>query len=175
MVAALLAILLLPSIAYSGSQDSKPTHYQVKAAYLYQFGGFVEWSATAKREDVFFICVLGADPFGATLDAVIRGEVIDNSKITAKRISKVEDALTCRVLFIASSEERQLGPILTALQKSKVLTVSDIPQFAERGGMIQFVQDGNKVRFEVNLAPAERSGLTLSSQLLKLAVKIRND
>ena len=62
--------------------------------------------------------------------------------------------------------------ILAAVEKSGVLTVSDLPDFTISGGMIQFVLRDNKVRFEVNLAAAERAGLTFSSQLLKVATDV---
>jgi hypothetical protein len=55
------------------------------------------------------------------------------------------------------------------------LTVSDIPQFSQRGGMIQFVLEGNRIRFEVNLTATRRAGLSLSSELLKVATAVRRN
>ncbi len=81
--------------------------------------------------------------------------------------------MSCHILFISSSEESQLKEILATLDKTSVLTVSDISQFTRRGGMIQFVVAANKVRFEVNVTSAERTGLILSSQLLKVAINVR--
>ena len=92
-----------------------------------------------------------------------------------KRISKPQDAVACRILFINSTEETHLREILAAVDQVGVLTVSDMPDFSRRGGMIQFVLDGEKVRFEVNLTSAESSGLTLSSELLKVAATVRRD
>jgi hypothetical protein len=83
--------------------------------------------------------------------------------------------MSCRILFISASEESQLKEILATLDKKSVLTVSDISQFTRRGGMIQFVIDANRVRFEVNVTTAQRAGLTLSSQLLKVAINVRRD
>jgi len=45
--------------------------------------------------------------------------------------------------------------------------------FTSNGGMIQFVLREKKVRFEVNLTAAEKAGLTLSSQLLKVATDVK--
>jgi hypothetical protein len=156
------------------AQQSNPTEYEVKAAYLYNFGKFVEWPAKARTADGFFnICVLGQDPFGTTFDTTIAGESINGTKVMIKRAAKPQDALSCRILFISSSEESRLKEIVAILDKASVLTVSDIPQFTRRGGMIQFVVAANKVRFEVNLTIAERAGLILSSQLLKVAISVR--
>jgi hypothetical protein len=157
-------------------QQVNPTEYEVKAAYLYNFGKFVEWPAKATAADNFFsICVLGEDPFGATFDSTIAGESIGGKKVVVKRIGRPQDALGCRILFISSSEQSRLKEIVATLDKASVLTVSDIPQFARRGGMIQFVVDANRVRFEVNLTIAERAGLILSSQLLKVAISVKRN
>jgi len=158
------------------AQKSRPQEYEVKATYLYNFARFVGWpaSAAAAKSDSFAICVLGQDPFGPALDAIVAGETIGGKAVLAKRVTNPQDAVGCRVLYISSSEESRLREVLAALDRSSILTVSDIPQFSQRGGMIQFVQESNKVRFEVNLASAVAAGLTLSSELLKVAVTVRN-
>jgi hypothetical protein len=173
LAAAIVAALLGPSCLHA--QRSNPSEYEVKAAYLYDFGKFVAWPAKVAAADDFPICVLGQDPFGATFDTTIAGETINGKKVLVTRIAKPPEAVNCRILFISASEESQLKEILAALDKTSVLTVSDIPQFTRRGGMIQFVIDGNRVRFEVNVTNAERAGLTLSSQLLKVAINVRRD
>jgi hypothetical protein len=164
--------LFVASCLYA--QHAGPTEYQVKAAYLYNFGKFIEWPAkVSANDDLFSICVLGEDPFGATLDKTIAGENIKEKKVVARRVAKLQDAVHCRILFISSTEEGRLKEILAALDRASVLTVSDISEFTRRGGMIQFVMEANKVRFEVNLTAVERDGLTVSSQLLKVAVNVR--
>ena len=157
------------------AQQPKAEEYQVKAVYLYNFGRFIEWPASAKTGDAFAICVLGRDPFGAALDATLAGTTIDNQKLVARRITSAHDATNCRILFISSSEVSRSKDILASLEKAAVLTVSDMPGFAGNGGMIQFVLKENKVRFEVNLTAAEKAGLTLSSQLLKVATEIKRE
>lgn len=172
LLVALGAILAFPD---ARSAASTPTEYQVKAAYLYNFGKFVQWpaKAAAGNSDSFPICVLGQDPFGKALDSAIVGESINGKNVVARRIAKTEEAANCRVLFISSSESSELGRILSALDDASLLTVSDMPDFAQRGGMIHLLLQDQKVRFEVNLDAARRVGLTLSSQLLKLAVTVR--
>jgi hypothetical protein len=156
------------------AQVPRPTEYEVKAAYLSHFGGFVEWPARASAPtDPFYICVLGQDPFGPLLEAALKDETVGGAPMAARRLSGVEEAAGCRILFVSASKEPQLSATLAALGKSNILTVSDISDFTRRGGMIQFVLEGNRVRFEINLAAAQRAGLTLSSELLKVAVAIR--
>lgn len=171
MACALLAVPI------THAQNPKPTEYEVKAAYLYNFGRFVEWPAkvTTTRTGTFTVCILGEDPFGRALDVTFAGEVIGNQKVAARRISSPSDSADCRILFISSSEANRLNKIIDALDNSAVLTVSDIPQFSRHRGMIQLVLEENRIRFEVNLTATQHAGLTLSSELLKLATAVRRD
>jgi hypothetical protein len=153
------------------------SQYQVEAAYLYNFGRFIEWPAkvTPAKTGRFTICVLGEDPFGPILDQTVAGEMIGNQSVAARRISSPQDAADCQILFISSSEANRLNKIIEALGKSAVLTVSDIPQFSQRRGMIQFVLDDNRIRFEVNLTATQHAGLALSSELLKVATTVKGN
>jgi len=156
------------------AQKSGPSENEVKSAYLYNFGKFVEWPATATADREFFpICVLGDDMFGTTLEMTIARESINGKKVLVKRVAKPQDAVTCRILFIGASQRSRLKETLAELDNTSVLTVSDMPEFTRRGGMIQFDMEANRVRFDVNLTIAERAGLTLSSQLLKVAIDVK--
>jgi hypothetical protein len=166
------ALLVIPG---AGAQSPKPTDYDVKAAYLYNFGRFVEWPAKAAPDGSFTVCVLGQDPFGPTLDATLSGETIGGKSVVAKRISGPEESGSCQILFLSLTEGSHLNKIISTVNKEPVLTVSDMPQFAQRGGMIQFVLEGKKVRFEVNLTATQHAGLTLSSELLKVATTVRRN
>jgi YfiR/HmsC-like len=171
----LVASCLLIAVPGLWAQYAKPTDYQVKAAYLYNFGRFVQWPAMASpaKGDSFNICVLGQDPFGSTLDSTLAGQKIAGKRVAARRISSPQDSGNCQILFLSSSEDARLSEIMKALDKSAVLTVSDMPQFSRRGGMIQFVAEGDRIRFEVNLAAAQNAGLSLSSELLQVAASVR--
>jgi hypothetical protein len=167
-------LFLLASIAPTSlAEEVHPTESQVEAAYLYNFGRFVKWqdersSESGSRE----ICVFGKDPFGGVLDSTVAGESIDGKKITVRRPANIQDTSPCSILFVSSSEVNQLGSIFAAAQRYGVLTVSNIPHFAERGGIIEFVIQQGRIRFTVNRRAAEKSHVLLSSELLKVAVKV---
>ena len=167
----------LLSVAGLHAQSAKPTDYDVKAAYLFNFGRFIEWptQVTTSRNEHFTVCVLGRDPFGPGLDSTLAGETIGGKSVVAKRISNPQESDDCRIIFLSPAEGGHLKKIVAELDKKAVLTVSDMPEFAQLGGMIQFVLEGKKVRFEVNLAATQRAGLTLSSELLKVATTVRKN
>jgi hypothetical protein len=174
--AALWFVVLLCFYAIASlAQQVHPTESQVKAAYLFNFGKFVQWPIDhGASGDSFELCVLGQDPFGPVLDATVAGESIGARKIAVVRISKLSEAAPCNVLYISGSEGSRLGQILEAARHSGALTVSDIPHFVDHGGIIGFVKQQDRIRFEVNRGAAEDSHLTLSSELLKVAFRVVN-
>jgi hypothetical protein len=172
----LLAPLFLSSLSVPAALgQSKPQEYQVKPVYLYNFGRFVQWPESVPKTATFPICVLGRDPFGPILDLTIANEAVNEAKLVSRRIETTRDAAGCRILFVSSSEAPHIREILASIEKLSILTVSDMPDFTGSGGMIQFVLQDKKVRFEVNLSPAEKAGLALSSQLLKVAIEVKRD
>jgi hypothetical protein len=174
--AALLALLFACAVRIPGgsAQTARPREYEVKAAYLVSLGRFVEWPFSAKlaADTRFQVCVLGDDPFGDLLDQAAAGAAVRNLPVAASRIALIEEAAACHVVFIGRSDEALLRRTLEALSESSALTVSDSPRFAERGGMIEFVVEASRVRFIVNLAAAENAELELSSDLLRVAVRV---
>ena len=171
---ALAALVVLLGAVPTGAQQ-KPTEYAVKAAYLYNFGKFVKWPADsqAARGASFSICILGDDPFGASLQQTVAGETIAGKPAAVKRISRARDAAGCNILYIGPNQDRRVAEILAAVDKQSTLTVSDIPEFTDRGGMIGFVLESGRVRFQINLAAAQEARLTLSSELLKVAAEVK--
>ena len=153
-------------------QPETPSESEVKAVYLYNFGKFIQWPVEP-GQDAFVICVLGEDPFGPILDRILEGETLDGRPASPRRIADVGQAEGCRIVFISSSEARRLTPILEGLKGSRILTVSDVTDFASRGGMIELVVEGERVRFDVDLNAARAAGLVLSSELLKVARRVR--
>jgi hypothetical protein len=159
--------------------DAQPvarSEYEIKAAYLFTFAKFVEWQTRDGRDDSSYtICILGRDPFGPVLDSTLNGVSIRGRKVGARRLPADDPSTAgCHIVFIGTAEERSLSTIVAPLTHQGVLTVSDMPRFAERGGMIQFVTLANRVRFEINLAAARDGGLMMSSELLRVASTVRN-
>lgn len=148
-----------------------PTEYQVKAVFLYNFSHFVDWPPQASSEpnEPFVIGVLGSDPFGARLDDAVRGEQIGQHPLLVRRFRNVGEVGNCRILYIDRSEGADLGRILAALDHRTTLTVSDLEGSSQRGVMIQFLTENNRIRLRINVESARAAGLTISSKLLRPA------
>ena len=115
------------------------------------------------------IGVLGDDPFEGFLDQTIRGEHVRGRGFQLQRYRSVGEIKTCHILFISRATGARLDEVLANLRNRPILTVSDDTGFAERGGMIRFVTDQNRIRLQINLDAAQAASLTVSSKLLRVA------
>ena len=167
---------LLTGAGRAHAQESQPSEYQLKAAFLYNFAKFVEWPADALPQNTspFVIGILGESPFNDDLEKTVAGKKISNHPISVVACSTAIEATNCHILFISSSEKTRLPEIFKSLLDSSILTVGETEQFTESGGMINFVREANKIRFQINDDAAKKSGLKISSKLLSLAWRPAN-
>lgn len=171
---ALIATLVCPACVRSQQQAGE---YQVKAAFLFNFGKFVEWpeSSFAEKSSPFSICVLGEDPFGGTLDHTLEGKQVSNHPVRIVRTTDPALARQCQIVFVSASEKLHLSTVLRTLSGSNALLVGELPGFAAAGGAIEFTLQDNHVRFAINPDAIQRAGLQVSSQLLALANIVREE
>lgn len=171
-VAALLYTLLicLGSVATLAG----PSESELKAAFIYNFANYVEWPNTAADAGgAFVIGVYGDNSFAEQLDQTVSGKTVGGRRVEVRRFSSTRDLKPCHILFISASEEGRTGRILSAVKDWRTLTVGEADRFARNGGIIGFFMDEKKVRFEINPDEARKSGLKISSKLLKLARVVR--
>jgi hypothetical protein len=165
------AALLLAALGPPPARPAAPSEYEVKAAFLYNFALYVEWPPDGfpPSGQAFVVTVLGPDPFGEALDTILHGKTIRDRRLEVRRVGRAEDVGRSQILFIGEADSEDLGRILRRLEAAPILTVGETAHFAERGGMISFRKEKDRVGFEINLGSAERARLRISSQLLKLA------
>jgi|SRR5579862_2458861 hypothetical protein len=158
--------VLIPFLCQAAEE---PLEYQVKAAFLLNFTKFIEWPPKAFGSPAapVSICVLGDDSFGSTLDQIVAGELVNGRAVAAQKLKRTPPPQSCQIVFVGKSE-KDVGKILPGLGPG-VLTVGEKEGFLHEGGMIAFVVENRRVRFDVNQTAAENAGLKLSSKLLSVA------
>ena len=165
--------LLVALLAAPGAIPAQVAgEYDVKAAFLYNFTKFVEWPETAFPDSSFRLCVLGDDPFGKSLTE-LSGQEAAGRKLMVVRIRAMEKLEGCNLLFISRSERGRFSEILSQVEGSPVLTVADTQGFLEEGGIINFILEGSKIRFEISQEAAERVEIKISSKLMSLAKRVK--
>ena len=168
-LATLLLLLAAPRAVCVDTASPPTLEYQVKAAFLLNFPKFIQWPTTAFEDasSPIAICILGNDPFGATLDHLVEGETVNGRKLVVRRIHHSPAPKSCQVLFIGSSEP-DASKVLAGTGPG-VLTVGDGEDFLGKGGIIAFIVENRRVRFDISQAAAARASLVLSSRLLNVA------
>jgi len=168
--ATLFALCLLLAGGWSKAAVTPQLEQAVKASFLFKFAPFVEWPTGAVAVGKpFTICLSGEDPFGATLDEVVRGQRISGRSVLVRRLTEGTGATGCQMLFAGRSTNPDYAPF-TDLSGQPVLTVSD-QKNGVPGAMIQFVMQGGRVRFQIDNSAARANGLVISSKLLALSVE----
>ena len=164
------ALSLTLGLAVSARAADANLEYAVKANYLFKFAPFVEWpeQAFSGPGSPFNICVVGRDRFGAALDQATKGGVVGDHPVAVRRYSAPVDGMACQILFVSPTDKQTAADILNKIPRQGVLTVTD-----GKGGMIQFVTLDGRVRFDVDMAAVQASGLAVSSKLLSLALSYR--
>jgi hypothetical protein len=167
-----LSLGWLFSIAPGLAQVSSPSEYQIKAAFLFNFVKFIDWppEAFADEKGPFIIGILGDNPFGNDLERTVAGKIINDRPITVQVFHTSEEATHCQILFISSSEKKHFPEIIKSFDGAAILTVSDTDRFIEAGGMVNFVKEASKIRFQINSGAAKAARLKISSKLLSLAI-----
>lgn len=168
LLISIAAWLSMAAFAIAASSVDEPSEYAVKAAFLFKFGAFVEWPAGTfeNASAPLVIGIVGQDPFGAALDKIAANHTIAGRPVTIVRDQQIGQIENENILFISQSEKERMAPILSNLKGKKVLTVSE---FEHPDVIIRFVIENDKVRFDINLAQANRAGIQLSSKLLSVA------
>ncbi len=118
------------------------------------------------------LCILGKDPFDKALKT-IEDKIVKERRFVIKEASCVEDIKECHILFISTSEKKNLPVILSKVKGLPILTVAESRNFCQSGGIVNFILVKNKVRFEINVDAAKRTGMKISSKLLKLSKIIK--
>jgi hypothetical protein len=191
-----LVLFLIPASLTAGNSGgpAQSQEHEIKAAFLYNFMKFIEWP-TDKMGDAnepVVVGLIGSKDFVKAIEPIVQKK-INNKNITLKYFAgyeklkkpqeadeeqwnqKIETLKSCHLLMFCGDDSvgiEAAGEIIKALRDSPVLTVGEEDDFLESGGMINFLMEDKKVRFEISAVAAKKGKLKISSQLLRLAKKV---
>jgi hypothetical protein len=184
----LLLILPVAGICYALT-DEQINEYRLKAAFMYNFIKFVDWPSKAVDSNEITIGIVGKEPLLSLFESLKERKVknktvlikqfpsFEEIKKTSKKRNKpfdeqIASIQKCNLLFLCSSETPYVRDILSRLKDKNILTVGESENFLNEGGIINFVIEDKKVRFDINLDASDKAKLKISSQLLQLAKKV---
>jgi hypothetical protein len=164
-VLALIVLALERGAATQALPDST-----VKAALISRLPEFVRWpsSAPGGPQAPVTLCFSPGQPFGSDLQHLEKAGPERVHPVSVRRLRKGDRPDACHVLYVASADQ----DLLQRVRHLPVLTVGDQPDFCQVGGIVNLRVVSHRVRFEIDVAQARRAGLTIDSQLLRLAITL---
>jgi len=172
-VAVLIGLVLFaqPVSAQKATQD------ELKAAFVFQFANYVQWPETSFKDEAtpIVIGIAGNQDMSKTLAAAVRGKTVGSRAIQVVDVADEKSADACQILFIDAKDDKKVDDFLATVRTKPILTVSDDDNFTSEGGVIRLFLKDSKLRIEINIDEAQRSGLTISSKLLSLAQVVRDN
>ncbi len=169
-----LALLVQPIEAQRVIEPQRPAYSadDVKAAFLYRFGTYVEWPVVKAAGDPITIAVLGAPSVAMLLANYVPGRTIQGRPVEVRPIARIEDVRDAELVFIGREHGAMLSELVDALGQRPVLVVAEAPDGLRHGAMVNFQLVDQRVRFEISLRNAKAAGLVLSSRLLSAAIRV---
>ena len=166
-------LCILPEVCFA-QKPVEVEEYQAKSALIYNFAKFVTWPEDTFKESSspFVFAVLGENPFGDAL-GIIAGKSIHGRQVEIRHCEEIRQLIPCQILFCSVSDLKNIfkkRPKFIA--ENHTLTVGDKDGFANEGGMLSLIFVDEHLGFNINDAAARDAGISISSNLLKLATVV---
>lgn len=158
-------------------EDATTLENRLKAAFLFKFASYVDWPdyLFSGPDHPITIAIVGAEPIAAELTRNVIGRTVQGRAIKVKRLKAHDAFADVHIVFVGVGEAERLERTVQAARPHPILIVTDFDGALERGSMINFVLAERRLRFEVSLVTAEKSGLRLSSRLLDVALRVHTE
>ncbi|QPJ64697.1 MAG: YfiR family protein [Candidatus Nitrohelix vancouverensis] len=172
---ALLAGLLVMfgDLSPLSAKEDLTLESRIKAAYILKFIPFMEWNAdTPLPVDGVTIGVIGSTGIFSALEEFKNANA--KVKINLVSLSSEDDLTRVHILFVDKALANHLPKLVAKLKDRPVLTIGESDNFVSKGGIIMFVKEAGKVKFEINVNAAKRAGLKISARVLKAARRVHN-
>lgn len=168
-----ILLVIIPCIIVGFPLQETADEYDQKATYIFIFPQYMTWLKDTPSDN-FIIAVIGRSKISIPLNKIAQIKKLNNRDIIIKQFQSIGDIEFSHILFIPKAAKDLLPQILEKVKNSNTLLISEIEGFAQKGGAINFVFDKDNVRFEINEAILDQVGIKASSQLLRLAILVKN-
>jgi hypothetical protein len=173
-LAASVLIAVIGDPRPAGAEQHADLAAAVKATYLHKFTPFVTWPAGAFSgpSSPYLVCVIGDADFEELVRRSVAGQVVGGRGFVVEASISLEQASHCHVAYFGPRGFAPTAAVLEALRGRPVLTVTDAV-VGTAGGIVHFVIDGGRVRFEIDAGLAQANGIEISSRVLELALRVK--
>jgi hypothetical protein len=169
---AIAGLLCIASLTATLAPAQSVSDVSVKAAFLYRFTEYVEWPPQAAQSAQFIIAVLDDAQVAEDLEHIVAGHQVKGRPAKVKLVQHAREATDAQIVFVGSGDAEAHRRFITGLAGHPVLIVTDEEHGLEEGSTVNFMLVDHRLRFEVSLTAAGRSGLKISSELLSVAARV---
>jgi len=168
LVCYLTVLILSTQLSVAAPQAFE--QYTVLAALTLNFARFTQWAEQSFAEpgDKLNICLVGENAIQESFES-ISGKAVGGKIVKIIDAGRLRNLTQCQVIFVSELPRNLLLQVLLDIKGHQILTISEDREFVEEGGMVSMVNENGKINLYVNLAAVRGAGLTISSNLLKLA------
>ena len=162
---------MLGPLDVAQTQEAVFSEDEIKAAFLYHFGTYVQWPAPSVEPVT--IGVLGAASVADRLEAFLPNRTIQGRPVEARRLESLDELDGVEMLFIGAEHNHELEQLIERVRDLPVLTVTHSETGLDSGAIVNFQLVEQRVHFEISVPAADRAGLMVSSRLLSAALRVR--
>ncbi|GAB4109237.1 MAG: hypothetical protein OHK0057_30510 [Thermoflexibacter sp.] len=167
----IIALIIGAILLISSFLKAQDVNYKLHAGLLYHFTKHIEWPS-AKRNGDFVIGVLGNATLYAAVEEMAKNRTVGNQKISVVNVKSAGDADKCHIIYVQRFQNSQFNAIYPKAKSAHVLLITEVEEGGKRGAGINFITIEEKLKFELNKAAIEESGLKVSSELVKLSIPV---
>jgi hypothetical protein len=141
---------------------------------LFRFAGYVNWPESPEKAP-FVIVVLDSPGVARELRQILPGHLINNRTPQVSEIASMREFKSAQIFFAGAGHADVIRTLMAQKNRPPILMVTDEEGGLEAGSALNFVSLDHHVRFEASLTAADRVGLSISSELLGVAVRVIGD
>jgi hypothetical protein len=164
-------LLLLLGFYMLGMHVCHAQSEKFKALFMYNFTKYIEWPATVRQGD-FIIAVLGNSPMTKELEIIAGKQKVGAQNILVKTFNSIDDINYCHILYVPTSKSSSIAQIIEKLSGKSILIITDKEGLATQGACINYVSDGDRIKYELNKKNIEKRGMIVNSALVTLGILV---
>jgi YfiR/HmsC-like len=163
----LLVCLALSLTLTAGSESGQEAEDELKAAVVLSFLRYGEWHAPLPPNAPLTVGVFGRAAFASVLRKSLEGKSANDHPLHVVELKPGADKHNCALVYFAEDKALDTKAALQTAAAAHILTIGEAREFLDWGGAIRlFVLDGH-ITFEFDLETLDRSGVNISSRLLR--------
>ena len=167
----ILSSLLGAHLPAAYASDSRYTDYQLKAAFILNFPHFITWPKSSD-DAINTICTFSGDAVADSIEMLLASPQMAERNARIRFFRNPDIDMHCDLAFVGIKAKKRIEKISSSRQSSHTLMVSDIPNYAVGGGMIELALVDARIRVILNREVMNFRGFSVDSRLLQLVTEV---